>query len=80
MTMPVMSGIETLQNLKKLNPGVVVVASSGYNEAEAMQLFGDSIAGFIQKPYTAADLGHKIKAACEQAVKTTSAGSLPTLS
>jgi hypothetical protein len=27
-----------------------------------MQLFGASIAGFIQKPYTATDLGRKIKA------------------
>jgi len=28
-----------------------------------MQLFGGSITGFIQKPYTATDLGRKIKAA-----------------
>jgi CheY-like chemotaxis protein len=64
MTMPVMSGIETLQRLVETEPEAVVIATSGYNESEAMQLFGSSIAGFIQKPFTAPDLGRKIKAAC----------------
>lgn len=64
MTMPVMSGIETLRELRKVNPGAVIVASSGYNESEAMQMFGGAIAGFIQKPYTAPALGRKIKEAC----------------
>jgi len=63
MTMPVMSGVETLRRLRHLDPDVAAVASSGYNESEAMQLFGGSITGFIQKPYTATDLGRKIKAA-----------------
>jgi PAS domain S-box-containing protein len=63
MTMPVMSGVETLRKLRHLDPDVAAIASSGYNESEALQLFGSSIAGFIQKPYTATDLGRKIKAA-----------------
>ena len=66
MTMPVMSGVETLQNLLKIDPEVVVIATSGYNESEAMQIFGSSIAGFIQKPFTAPDLGRKIKGACSR--------------
>jgi CheY-like chemotaxis protein len=66
MTMPVMSGVETLHQLLKLDPDAVVIATSGYNESEAMQIFGSSIAGFIQKPYTAPELGHKIKAACHR--------------
>ena len=65
MTMPVMSGVETLQRLLKLDPAAVVIATSGYNEAEAKQIFGASIAGFIQKPYTAPELGRKMKAACD---------------
>jgi PAS domain S-box-containing protein len=69
MTMPVMSGVETLQHLLKIDPAAVVIATSGYNEAEAKQIFGNSISGFIQKPYTAPDLGRKIKAACEETVK-----------
>jgi CheY-like chemotaxis protein len=63
MTMPVMSGVETLQQLLKVDPEVNVIATSGYNESEAMQIFGSSIAGFIQKPFTAPDLGRKIKGA-----------------
>jgi hypothetical protein len=39
-----------------------VIASSGYNEAVARQRFGgDTLAGFIQKPYTPARLAHKVK-------------------
>ena len=63
MTMPVMSGVETLQNLLEMDPEAVVIATSGYNESEAMQIFGSSIVGFIQKPFTAPDLGRKIKGA-----------------
>ena len=64
MTMPVMSGVETLQHIQKLDGEAVVIATSGYNESEAMQIFGSSIAGFIQKPFTAPELGCKIKGAC----------------
>jgi nitrogen-specific signal transduction histidine kinase/CheY-like chemotaxis protein len=69
MTMPVMSGVETLQHLLKVDPEAVVIATSGYNESEATQMFGSAIAGFIQKPYTAPDLGRKIKAACRRSPK-----------
>jgi len=41
-----------------------VVLSSGFNEVEAVQHFvGKGLAGFIQKPYTAATLAQKVKAA-----------------
>jgi PAS domain S-box-containing protein len=73
MTMPVMSGQETLQHLLQMDPDATVIATSGYNESEAMQIFGSSIAGFIQKPYTAPDLGRKIKAACQRSTKSTTA-------
>ena len=61
MTMPVMSGVETLQHLLLMDPEANVIATSGYNESEAMQIFGNAIAGFIQKPYTAPDLAAKSK-------------------
>ena len=36
-----------------MRPGIKVIVSSGYNEAETMALFkGREVAGFIQKPYT----------------------------
>jgi PAS domain S-box-containing protein len=61
MTMPVMSGEETLARLRILNPSVKVIASSGYNEIEAMRRFGAGISAFLQKPYRATQLVEKVK-------------------
>jgi len=62
LSMPGMSGQEALPELRKIRPGIKVVISSGYNEAETMTLFkGHSVAGFIQKPYTSRRLAEKVK-------------------
>ncbi len=62
LTMPVMGGEEALRQLQAVNPRVKVLLSSGYNEVEAVQRFaGKGLAGFIQKPYTAAGLAEKVK-------------------
>jgi PAS domain S-box-containing protein len=61
MTMPVMNGEETLARLKVTRPTVQVIASSGYNEIEALRRFGDGAAGFLQKPYRASQLLEKVK-------------------
>ena len=64
MTMPVMSGEETLRNLRLIRTDVTVLLSSGYNEVEAIRRFtGKGLAGFIQKPYSAVDLAETVKAA-----------------
>jgi two-component system cell cycle sensor histidine kinase/response regulator CckA len=62
LTMPLMSGEETLRQLQTANPTVRVLLTSGYNEMEALQRFaGKGLAGFIQKPYSAAALAEKVK-------------------
>jgi len=61
MTMPVMSGEETLKQLKSLRENVLVIASSGYNEIEALRRFGQGVGGFLQKPYRAAQLVEKVR-------------------
>jgi signal transduction histidine kinase/CheY-like chemotaxis protein len=62
MTMPVMSGEETFRELRLIRPDVQVILSSGYNEVEAIRHFaGKGLAGFIQKPYTAARLAQAIR-------------------
>ena len=67
MTMPIMNGEETLRHLKTSQPDVKVILSSGYNEVEAIQRFtGKGLAGFIQKPYSAAALADKVKMALEE--------------
>jgi len=63
MTMPVMGGEETLKGLLEIRPDAAVVAMSGFDEREAKQRFGNRIAGFVQKPFTAGQLGAKIAAA-----------------
>lgn len=66
MTMPVMSGEETLRQLKLLRPEVPVILSSGYTQMEASRRFaGKGLSGFIQKPYTAAKLADALKTALE---------------
>jgi PAS domain S-box-containing protein len=62
LTMPVLGGEEALRQLRVVRPDVKIVLSSGFNEAEAIQRFArEHLSGFIQKPYTAAQLAEKIK-------------------
>ncbi len=62
LTMPGLSGEEALRQLRRIDAKVRVLLSSGYNEVEAVQRFaGKGLAGFIQKPYTAAALAEKVK-------------------
>jgi len=66
ISMPGMSGEETLSALRKIRPGVKVFLSSGYSEAEAMTMFrSERVAGFVQKPYTSAALADKVRRALE---------------
>jgi len=55
MTMPDMSGAQTLQELKRIRPGLRIVLSSGYTQEEAT-LAIEGASAFIQKPYRPADL------------------------
>jgi PAS domain S-box-containing protein len=57
LTMPRMDGVAAFNELGRIRPGVRAILSSGYNEQEAIQRFGErGIAGFIQKPYRIASL------------------------
>jgi len=63
LTMPVMGGEEALRLIRAIRANVPVILSSGYSEAEAMHRFaGDRIAGFVQKPYTSAQLKERVDA------------------
>jgi PAS domain S-box-containing protein len=66
MTMPGMSGEETLQAILAIRRDVPVIATSGYNEMEALRRFGEGLSGFIQKPYTPRSLAEKISAVLQQ--------------
>ncbi|MBU1219354.1 response regulator [Myxococcota bacterium] len=62
MMMPGLSGRETFNELSLLEPEIPVLLTSGYSEEEAFKRFGkNSIAGFIQKPFTPINLVRAIK-------------------
>ncbi len=59
LTMPKMGGEACFRELRRINPNVRVVLSSGYNEQDAIQHFtGKHLAGFIQKPVSPDRLKH----------------------
>ena len=62
MTMPDMSGAQTLQELQRIRPGIRVVLSSGYSQEETT-VPTDQVSAFIQKPYRPADLVAAIRRA-----------------
>ena len=57
LAMPHMDGEEAYRQLRRIDPEVRVIMSSGYNEQEVTQRFlGKGLAGFIQKPYQLGEL------------------------
>lgn len=66
LTMPRMNGEEAFRELRRLNPDLPVIISSGYTEHEIAPRFaGKRLAGFIQKPYRMTALQEVIKKALE---------------
>ena len=57
LSMPNLDGRATFEELIRIEPGVRVILSSGYNEPEVTGKFpGQGLAGFIKKPYKLAAL------------------------
>ena len=68
MTMPMMSGEETLKYLRQLRPDLPVILSSGFNQAEVTRTISDrALDWFIQKPYFAWHLAEQVKIALRRA-------------
>jgi CheY-like chemotaxis protein len=67
LTMPLMSAEETLERLREIRPDVPVVLTSGYNQQDALRRFDSKIlAGFLQKPFTSAELTRRMQDAVAQ--------------
>jgi len=74
LTMPGMDGEETFRELRRIQPTVPVILSSGYNEQDAVNRFaGKGLAGFLQKPYSASTLRNALRRVLEEEPKTVSA-------
>ncbi len=64
MTMPKLDGKGCFRELRRINPDVRVILTSGYNEQDATNRFaGQGLAGFIQKPYMPEALREQMMAA-----------------
>jgi len=67
MIMPGMSGREVFSRLREIDPEVKVLLSSGYSIGyEAEELMEKGCKGFIQKPYSLADLSRIVSKALEE--------------
>ncbi|MEI6305590.1 MAG: ATP-binding protein, partial [Deltaproteobacteria bacterium] len=66
MGMPIMDGYELFSELKKLNPELPIIVSSGYGDAEVNSRIDiDNIAGLISKPYRSDQLREVLKRTLE---------------
>ncbi len=62
MTMPRMNGEEAFHAIREIDPNAVIVLMSGFNEQEATSRFmGETLNGFIQKPYELATLREMLR-------------------
>jgi two-component system, cell cycle sensor histidine kinase and response regulator CckA len=63
LVMPKMSGSETFDRLRGIDPNVKILLSSGYSvNGEASAVIKKGCNGFIQKPFSIHELSKKIKA------------------
>lgn len=61
-TMPRMNGEEAFRELRRIQPDVKVILTSGYSEQDATRHFPtEGLAGFIQKPYSFNQLKAKVR-------------------
>lgn len=62
MIMPGISGGETFDRLREINPHSKVLLSSGYCiENQAQEIMGRGCDGFLQKPFRLKELSHKVR-------------------
>jgi PAS domain S-box-containing protein len=62
MIMPGLSGGETFNRIRELDPSVIIILSSGYSfNDQAQQIMNKGCQGFIQKPFDIAHLSRKIR-------------------
>lgn len=62
MIMPGMDGLEVFLALKKLNPDIKVLLSTGYAiDENAQEMLRQGCKGYILKPYSVVDFSHKLR-------------------
>jgi len=66
MVMPGISGGETFDRLREINPAVRVILSSGYSiNGQAQNIMDRGCNGFLQKPFRIEQLSAKVRQALD---------------
>ena len=61
MVMPGRSGHDTFLDMRRVNPGIKALLSSGYSlDSEAQKILNQGVLGFVQKPYSMKQLSAKV--------------------
>ena len=67
MVMPIMGGGAAYDRIKKINPNIKVLPSSGYSiDGQATKILERGCDGFIQKPFNMNELAKKIREITEK--------------
>jgi two-component system cell cycle sensor histidine kinase/response regulator CckA len=63
VVMPRLGGPDALEQIRRINPSIPVIFTSGYSEESAMlsSLISRGAAHLLQKPYPPRDLARKIR-------------------
>jgi len=71
MVMPKMDGEDTYEKLKDIDPGILVLLSSGYSiDGKASKILSRGCDGFIQKPFDIKNLSWEIRKILDKNFKT----------
>ena len=66
MIMPGLSGSETFDRIREINPSAKVILSSGYSlNDQAQQIMDRGCRGFVQKPFNIAHISRKVREVLE---------------
>jgi PAS domain S-box-containing protein len=65
LTMPRLSGIDTLRQLTQVDPEVAVLLSSGYSPDQLPEMGRNGVRGFVNKPYRPQDLTAAVRSALD---------------
>jgi PAS domain S-box-containing protein len=66
LTMPRLSGADTVPELVRINPNVRVLFVSGYSAEQVPPIDEKNILGFVSKPYRPSDLARKVRAVLDK--------------
>ncbi len=69
LTMPRLSGRDTLRQLLQMDPSVRVLFSSGYSAEQLAAPDREGVLGFVNKPYRPQELAQSVRAVLDQARK-----------